>query len=236
MANEKLYTAKEAAQAVLAKTQELLAKGEWNKIHKKLEGEGYSKKEADKIDGSIKAKVEKNEDGNHAAPSTDKGAPAEKDQSGPDGVQKQPDPRTNPKEIQENGNPAPGALPQNQEKFSAELKGHLKLAKFVGRMEAKRASKNSIAKPAPELDKAEDAIKMSGKSGMLASKETGNEMGVHTKGNRGASQGISSVGARLRDVPHVSAKEGKNITQHVKESHKTMLSEMKSTPKPKLPG
>lgn len=146
MANEKLYTAKEAAKAVLAKTQELLAKGEWNKIHNKLEGEGYSKKEADKIDGAIKAKVEKAEDGNKAAPSTDKGAPAEKDQSGPDGVQKTPDPRTNPKEIQENSNPAPGAFPQNHEKFSAELKGHLKLAKFVGRMEAKRGAKKP-AKP-----------------------------------------------------------------------------------------
>lgn len=38
-----------------------LAKGDWNKIHAKLEREGYSKKSADKIDGSIKAKLGKNE-------------------------------------------------------------------------------------------------------------------------------------------------------------------------------
>lgn len=141
MPNEKLFTAKQAAQAVLAKAADL-AKGEWNKIHAKLEGEGYSKKEADKIDGAIKAKVEKSEGGMKAAPATDKNAPGETNQSGPDGVKNSPNPaRTQPNE---NGNPAPGALPQNQEKFGAEgLKGHLKLAKFVGRMEEKR--KNTTA-------------------------------------------------------------------------------------------
>ena len=88
-----------------------------------------------------------------------------------------------------------------------------------------------------EMEKAEeDTSKMSGKTGNLATRETGWEMGVHTKGNRGASQGTSSVGARLRDVPHVSGREAEQIKNHAKESHKTMLGEMKNTPKAKLPG
>jgi hypothetical protein len=69
MADEKKYTAKEAAQAVLKKAEEMLkahkSKHEhigWNKLHGKLEHEGYSKESADKIAGSIKAKVEKSEE------------------------------------------------------------------------------------------------------------------------------------------------------------------------------
>lgn len=69
MADEKKYSAQEAALAVLAKAQEVLAKSElikaehkhkhigWDKLHSKLEGEGYSKESADKIAGSIKAEV-----------------------------------------------------------------------------------------------------------------------------------------------------------------------------------
>ena len=64
---DKVYTPQQAAMMVLAKAQELfklspLAKGEWDKIEHKLEGEGYSKKTADKINGSIKAKMGKSED------------------------------------------------------------------------------------------------------------------------------------------------------------------------------
>lgn len=151
MPNEKLFTAKEAAKAVLAKAAEL-AKGEWEKIHEKLEREGYSKESADKIDGAIKAKVEakkmhKDEGAMKAAPSTDKNAPSEKNQSEAEGVKASSNPAA-PK-ANENGNPAPGALPQNQEKFGSELKGHLKLAKFVGRMEEKRKNK-AAASAAPQ--------------------------------------------------------------------------------------
>ncbi len=82
MAFQKQYTARQVAEAVLKTTQELLAKselvkseamdkcgsfkkGDWNKIHRKLEGEGYSKESADKIDGSIKAKMGKSEMDKH---------------------------------------------------------------------------------------------------------------------------------------------------------------------------
>src|ERR1700749_3497535 len=65
--SEKKYSPQEAAIAVLKKAEELykaskLAEGEWNKIHNKLEREGYSKEQADKIDGAIKAKVQKSDD------------------------------------------------------------------------------------------------------------------------------------------------------------------------------
>jgi hypothetical protein len=60
MADEKKYTAKEAAQAVLKKAEEMLKAHKhigWGKLHGKLEREGYSEESADKIAGAIKAKV-----------------------------------------------------------------------------------------------------------------------------------------------------------------------------------
>lgn len=114
MPNEKLFTAKEAAQAVLAKTHELLAKAALA------------------------------------------GAPA--DQTPADGVQKDPNPAAPNDKM--NGNPAPGAFPQNQEKFAAEgLKGHLKLAKFVGRMDEKRKAKQVAPAAAPIMAKSEISSK-----------------------------------------------------------------------------
>jgi hypothetical protein len=62
-----------------------------------------------------------------------------------DGVQAQGAPAEN-----YNGNPAPGATPKN---LGENYKGHLKLAKWVGRMEQKRAAKK--AAPAPAAAEAE---------------------------------------------------------------------------------
>lgn len=65
---EPRYEFKDKVKGELAKEKaahmdkaEKLAKGDWKKIHDKLEKEGYSKKSADKIDGSIKAKLGKGE-------------------------------------------------------------------------------------------------------------------------------------------------------------------------------
>lgn len=114
MPNEKLFTAKEAAQAVLAKAQEMLAKADMMQKQ----------------------------------PSNAQTAPAEKDQTGPAGVQADPNPAAPNDKV--NGNPAPGAFPQNQVKYAAEggTKGHIKLAKFVGRMDEKRKAKPAAAAPA----------------------------------------------------------------------------------------
>jgi hypothetical protein len=74
-------------------------------------------------------------------------APAAKaDVTPADGVQAQGQPADN-----YNGNPAPGANPQN---LGESYKGHLKLAKWVGRMEQKRASKKAApAAPAAPAEK-----------------------------------------------------------------------------------
>lgn len=71
--------------------------------------------------------------------------PKEKEAAPSDNVETQPAPNTNPDEVKENGNPAPGASPQNEDPYAAEIKGHLKLAKFIGRMEHKRSSKGSVS-------------------------------------------------------------------------------------------
>jgi hypothetical protein len=99
--SNKTYTPKEAAMAVLKKAQEIaLNKGEWGKIHGKLEREGYSKKQADKIDGAIKAKVESKE------------IKKDEDMGGEDS----------------------GDMMMSEKP----MKGHIKLAKFMGRMEHKK--------------------------------------------------------------------------------------------------
>jgi hypothetical protein len=130
MSDNKKFTPKEAAMLVLAKAQELyknsnLAKGDWAKIHSKLERQGYSKESADKIDGAIKAKMNKSdESGNNPDAKADAqlGEKVEQD------VQQH-----------EAANDAP----------EHKMKGVHKLLKFEGRMELKKSQK------AKEMDKAE---------------------------------------------------------------------------------
>jgi hypothetical protein len=124
MEHEKKYTAKEAAVAVLKKAEEILKS---SSLMKAATGPTL---------GSVI--------GFPGSPPT---APIAKSDNK---VQAQPAPNKNPAEIAENSNPAPGASPQNTEKYGAEMKGHLKLAKFIGRMEAKRGAKTAPAAiPAP---------------------------------------------------------------------------------------
>src|SRR6202000_3462379 len=87
MADKKI-SPREAALLILKKAEELykasplaktetLQKGDWKKIHDKLEREGYSKESADKIDGSIKAKLNKGElQKDTPPPAAPSGAPA----------------------------------------------------------------------------------------------------------------------------------------------------------------
>lgn len=174
MPHEKLYTAKEAAQAVLAKTQELLAKSDAMK----------------------------------AAPAHAEKRP-EQDATPPDAVQASPNPAAPNDKV--NGNPAPGAMPQNQMKYAAEggTKGHIKLAKFVGRMEEKRKSK--AAPVAPAMDKAEFNPNIKGVHQPLQSKKAGGDM----------------TGSSQMALDNNSEK---------KEEVKRITSESKAMPKPKIPG
>jgi hypothetical protein len=212
MPNEKLYTAKQAAQAVLAKAADLLKSSKntpWDQrpmhvgVHnaddhavggkssagiqvRSAKGNAGLKHITDKenaeakgihkeVLGALKAqskpnlgKAEMEKCGEEmmeksdmkAAPSTDKNAPSETNQSGPDGVQPTPNPASPNDKI--NGNPAPGAFPQNQVKYAAEggTKGHIKLAKFVGAIEQKRKAKMAApAAPAPMAPAAKAQVK-----------------------------------------------------------------------------
>lgn len=95
MEQDKKYTAREVAVAVLKKAEEMLKKSE---LMKKAE------------------------------------TPKQQDVTPSDNVQKDPA----PEDHQSNGNPAPGAVPQNH---TAPYKGHIKLAKFIGHIESKRKRK-----------------------------------------------------------------------------------------------
>jgi hypothetical protein len=129
--SDKKYSPTEAAIAVLKKAKELyeastlaksedLKKGDWAKIHSKLKREGYSEESADKIDGAIKAKMGKSEDGVNPDAKADAklGEKVEQD------VQQH---ETN------NADPA----------HATPMKGHIKLAKFVGRMDHKKSLKKA---------------------------------------------------------------------------------------------
>lgn len=123
--SDKKYSAQEAAILVLKKAEELykasslaksedLKKGDWAKIHSKLKREGYSEESADKIDGAIKAKMNKSDEmGNNPDAQADAqlGEEVEKD-------------------VQEHE--------KNNEDPGHTMKGHIKLAKFMGRMEHKK--------------------------------------------------------------------------------------------------
>ena len=147
--SDKKYTAVEAARAVLAKASELyqastlakgeLAKGDWAKIHSKLKKEGYSEESADKIDGAIKAKMGKSEE--QANP--DEQQDAQLGEQVEDAVHQH-----------EATSEHPG-----QHADGSQMKGHIKLAKFMGRMEHKKGQKSN------EMDKG----------------ETGHEKGVATQ-------------------------------------------------------
>lgn len=199
MPDNKLYTAKQAAQAVLAKASEMLAKAEMPK---------------------------------HLA------APAEKDQTGPQGVKADPNPAAPNDKV--NGNPAPGALPQNHVKFAAEgLKGHLKLAKFVGRMEEKRKSKTVTAPAEPTAGHAAPGVAPMGKGEISESTNPKSKLkGIHQAPDWQPQKGKSHAGTAVRSSVgngrHGSIGQGE--IAEAKETHKEVLGEMKKMPKPKLPG
>lgn len=151
--SDKKFTPQEAAILVLKKAEELyksssLAKGDWAKIHSKLKREGYSEESADKIDGAIKAKMNKSDAEGH---NPDAKADAQL------GEQVEQDVKQHE---EQNADPA-HAEPQ--------MRGHIKLAKFMGRMEHKKS---------------------------LQKGETGHEKGVHTA--MAGEGGMSSAGNAAR--------------------------------------
>jgi len=136
MANQKLYTAKQAAEAVLKKTLELLHKSEIVKA----EQMPWKKPEAD-ASQPAKGKAPKGEI-----------QPKEKEQGSSDDVRSQKAPDNNPDEQAEGNNELAGTTPtqvgqdgKNISGFS-EMRSDLKLAKFIGHMHSKRKMKAPLAK------------------------------------------------------------------------------------------
>lgn len=151
--SDKKYSPKEAAIAVLNKAAEIyksstLAKGDWAKIHSKLKREGYSEESADKIDGAIKAKMNKSDE---SGKNPDEKADAALGEKVEQDVQQHEE---------KNADPAHAEAP---------MKGHIKLAKFVGAMEAKRGMRPKS--PVKEESKMEAAPAMA-----MAEKPTGKVM------------------------------------------------------------
>lgn len=221
MADEKKISAREAGIAVLKKVEELLKSHHhvgWGKLHGKLEREGYSKESADKIAGAIKAKVHpahkheadgdsgkilKKDAGSAPPPpppagggtiNSQIGFPFGKDEvNPPDGVRKQVAPEHNPHVQAENNN-------------AETMPGSLKLAKFLGHMEAKRKLKAG----AP-MDKGEDPLSAD-----------------HPAPKRAARAADYKERGDMKS--HEIAMEG------LKEAHKDKAEAIKAQPKPKLPG
>lgn len=159
--SEKKISPREAAVAVLKKAEELyksstLAKGDWAKIHSKLKREGYSEESADKIDGAIKAKMNKGEMKKDApmappSPSPSPGAVVPGSISSKIGFPfgKSDENGANPDEKADAalGEKVEQDVQQHEENnedpahADKPMKGHIKLAKFIGAMEQKRGTR-----------------------------------------------------------------------------------------------
>lgn len=201
--SDKKFTPKEAALMVLAKAQELykssnLAKGDWARIHSKLKREGYSEESADKIDGAIKAKLQKGDfpviTNNQSLSSNQAAGSAAASNPGP--------------------SPSPSMGKSDEVSKEAPMKGHIKLAKFIGRMEHKRGQKSQ------EVDKS----------------ETGHEKGVALSAGH-AMSGTSTSGALVRNADKTSGgqeEKDSRIGQAKKDSVGRMMEQSKINPK--LPG
>lgn len=207
----KLFTPQEAAVLVLKKAEELykssnLAKGDWAKIHSKLKREGYSEDSADKIDGSIKAKMNKSdEEGRNPdeKEDADLGEKVEQD-------------------VQEHEEQNPEAEAKEAEGQEPKMKGHMKLARFMGRMDHKKEQKSK------EMDKAEGGAGSYGSGGTAM-----NQKGVHQRQPSGDKPGQSQAGALNQlgqDIKSPKHQEG------AKDMHRETLNQIHQMSKPKLPG
>jgi hypothetical protein len=184
MAEEKQYTAKQAAVAVLEKVGKLLRgnktvaapvqdkqtielKQEFENLSSLLKGEGYKPQNSKKENAKPSEHGSKDAD-QHADGPAPKGEikPDAQEQAPADGTQTQAAPGNNPKENAEGNNELAGTTPtqvgqdgKNKPGFD-EMKGHLKLAKFLGMMEGKRLAKAKTTMPAPAAMPAQTGVKL----------------------------------------------------------------------------
>ena len=205
--NDKKYTAVEAARLILAKAEELYKN---SSLAKKYEGfkavEASAAKSGASDPAAVAAAVGRKKYGKeafqHAAAA---GKKMKKSDENPD---EKEDAKLG-EEVERDVEQHEAENHEAEEKEAQHEKGHLKLAKFMGRMEHKRGMK------AKEMDKA----------------ETGHEKGVHPQASgKDKYLGQSPSGKHVRDQS-----PGDSSQQDVKPLHQKVLGEMKNI-KPKLPG
>jgi hypothetical protein len=138
------------------------------------------------------------------------------------------DPDKDPKEGAEGNNAEPGSKPgveshpgQDAHPIS-ETKGHLKLAKFIGRMEHKRSLRN------PGMDKAEGLEK----ADTLSAKRGEVSPGGHV---RSAQRAFTHAKNPNASSPKIEREMGRESMAAAKKGHAKKLEGIKSQPKPKLP-
>lgn len=216
MPNEKLFTPKQAAVAVLDKVGEVLQKSELIRTQKapenntKEQAEGNNKPDGMEPKYEFKDKVKKElakesavKKAEEKASHNKNGAPFEKaqDASKPGAMKHVADKIIKPGDVEDVGH-SDFAVPKDKMYGEGHEKGHFKLAKFIGRMDHKRSLKKG---------------------------ETGHEKGVH----RQAWQGSDVLGTS-KGNPNIGSggPSDKGKERAVKE-HKKVLDEMKSI-KPKL--
>ncbi|CAK0741424.1 hypothetical protein CCP1ISM_130005 [Azospirillaceae bacterium] len=128
--------------------------GDLENLDKLLKGEGYKPQNAKKENAKPSEHGSKDAD-QHAEGDGPKGEikPDEKEQAPLDGTRTQTDPMNNPKEKAEGNNELAGTTPtqvgldgKNKPGYD-EMKGHIKLAKFLGMMEGKRLVKSKATMP-----------------------------------------------------------------------------------------
>lgn len=132
MEQDKKYTPKEAAQAVLKKAEELLKSSAVAKQLGKTEVHIHVAPKAHETGSKLAA----SEPAAQGTPDKAAISPASKDAGMPDGVKEQVGEGEG---VERNGNPGPGAQPTN---YGEDYKGHLKLAQWQGRMAHKRSLKS----------------------------------------------------------------------------------------------
>lgn len=141
MSEEKKYSAKEAAIAVLKKAEEMLKKAElekcsggtFTKVHEKAKREGYSEASADKIAGHAKAMAKNEEPKGEIHPKEPQVGESE---NPGERIEPKADPQPTQENPKVNSNPQWGTTPG--------AKGHFKLAKFCGYVEAKRKAAKPV--------------------------------------------------------------------------------------------
>lgn len=205
--SDKKYSLREAAVAVLAKAAEIaktheLAKGETG--HEKGVHVGYpgSKPGVSRLGDSIRVTA--------AAGHKDWKPIQSKNQKRMVDKVRNEASDINPKLDKDEEESGDMAMSEDAPKPESRTKGHIKLAKFVGRMDQKRG------KPSQEMDKG----------------ETGAEKGVHTSMKQTSGQASPGESAAGRNV----VLGGSANMATAKDAHKQVLGEMKQMPKPKLPG